>query len=109
SVHTLGCSNMWSSTLIIALVLDSAQVVELRGVSPLEFLSFVLRYAGKRALNELPRIRITRRNVRKVGLPHDIVYPYFVAHLNAARFEPKVYVDLPPHHLTGAFRQALLP
>src|ERR1051325_51642 len=53
-----------------------------------------LQHAGERALDHLPRIRIGRRDVREVRLPHDVIDADQLAQLDADGLEPKVDIDL---------------
>src|SRR5438094_257456 len=68
-----------------------------------------VRHAGERILDIAPRPRIGRRDMRIVGLPHDVLDAGQLAQLDARLFVPEVDVNLPPENLARPGRDALAP
>src|SRR5713101_3658177 len=83
--------------------------VELHCIPIKEFLALGFRHSAQPLIHELPRIRVCRHVMRKVGLPHYIVEAKFVPRFHSAILEPERYVDLPPKQVAGTSDYSLRP
>src|SRR5713101_3661443 len=116
SVHRCGGSMTWSSVLIIPLggsIYLSAfiEAVKLHRVFVQEQRQLALRHALDRAIQNLARIRISRRAVRKIRLPHYVVDAEPVPDVEtlARALIPEIGVKVPGDLFARADLDAVVP
>src|SRR6266511_4008090 len=72
-------------------------------------LALIVGHTMQRSLDELPRVGISRCDMRVVGLPHDIFQADIVSKRDAGLLIPEIHVDLPADQLARALLQSVAP